>query len=60
MIAAAHSGFGVAAILPVTAAGLFAAVVPAALGNINFTADDRLHIALAGLIKEIRAAKRLP
>jgi len=59
MIRAAHSGFGVAAILAVAAIGFFAAIVAAALGHIDFAADDGLDVALAGFIEEIRGGEEI-
>ncbi len=59
MIRAAHTGFGVAAILAVRAIGFFAAVMAAALGHVDLAADDGLDVALAGFIEEIRSGKEI-
>ena len=57
MIRAAHPGFGVAAILAVAPICFFAAVMAAALGHVDFAADDGLDVALAGLVEKIRGGK---
>ena len=53
VIAAAGAGFKIVAIFGSDRAGFFAAVVAAALGDVDFAADDGLDIALAGFIEEI-------
>src|SRR6516164_7501395 len=40
--------------------GLLPAVESAALGNVNFTTDDRLYISLAGFVEEIRRREEIP
>src|SRR5260370_9742152 len=59
MIRAAHTGFGVAASVGVAAICFFAAVMTAALGHVDFAADDGLDVALAGLIEEICGGKEI-
>src|ERR1700674_2696797 len=58
MIRAAHSGFGVAAILAV-AAGFFAAVMAATFGHVDFAANDGLNVALAGFVEEIGGGEEI-
>ena len=52
VIAAACAGFEIVAIFG-GGAGFFAAVVAAALGDVDFATDDGLDVALAGFIEEI-------
>src|SRR5260370_12069375 len=59
MIRAAHSGVGVTAILAVAPIGFFADVMAAALGQVDFAADDGLYVALAGFVEEIRGSKEI-
>jgi hypothetical protein len=59
VIAAAGAGLKIIAIVGVHRAGFFAAIVAATLGDINFAADDGLHIALAGFVKEIGGGKEV-
>src|SRR5260370_24220989 len=59
MIRAAHSGFGVAAILAVAPVRFFPAVMAAALSNVDFAADDGLDVALAGFIEEIGGGEEI-
>src|SRR5713226_7985915 len=59
MIRAAHPRLGVAAILAVAAVCFIAAVMAAALGEVDFAANDGLDVALAGFIKEIRGSKEI-
>src|SRR5437588_10279624 len=54
MIRATHSGFGVAAILAVAPICFFAAVMTAALGDVEFASDDGLDVALARLLVAVR------
>ena len=53
VIAAPGAGLKIVAIFGGDGAKFFAAIVAAALGDIDFAADDGLHIALAGFVKEI-------
>jgi len=41
-------------------ARIFAAVVAAAFGDVDFATDDGLDVALAGFIEKLAAANRLP
>src|SRR5258708_16760393 len=59
MIRTAHSGFGVAAILAVAPVRFFAAVMAAAVSNVDFAADDGLNVALAGFIEEIGGGEEI-
>ena len=59
MIRAAHSGFGLAAILAVAAVRSFTALVAAAFGHVDFAADDGLNVALAGFVKEIGGGEEI-
>ena len=59
MIRTAHSGFGVAAILAVATLGFFATVMAATLGHVDFAADDRFDVALAGFIEEIGGGEEI-
>src|SRR5260370_31127698 len=59
MIRTAHSGFAVAAILAVAPIRFFATVMAAALGHIDFAADDGLDVALAGFVEKIRGSKKI-
>src|SRR5713226_927675 len=59
MIRAAHAGFGVAAILGVAPICFFAAVMPAALGHVDFAANDGLDVAFAGFIEKIGGGKEI-
>ena len=52
VIGAAGAGLEVVAIIG-RGAGFFAAVETAALGDVNFAADDGLDVALAGFMEEI-------
>ena len=53
MIAAAGAGLKIIAIFGGDGARFFAAIVAAALSDIDFAADDGLNVALAGFIEEI-------
>ena len=59
MVAAAHSRFRVALVLPAMAIRFIAAVVPAALGDVDFAAEDRLDVALAGFVEEIGSREKI-
>src|SRR5713226_5572453 len=59
MVRTAHSGLGVAAILAVARIGFFASVMPAALGHVDFAADDGLDVALAGFVEKIRGGEEI-
>ena len=61
MIAAANARFifAVVAIGGADCGCFFAAIVAAALGDINFAADDGLYVALAGFIEEIGSGKKV-
>ena len=60
MIRAAHPGFGVAAILAVAPICFFAAVMAAALGHVDFAADDGLDVALASFVEKISRGEEIP
>lgn len=53
MIATAGAGLKIIAIFGGDGTGFFTTIVAAALGDINFAADDGFYIALAGFVKEI-------
>src|SRR5579859_94120 len=59
MIGAAHPGLRFGLVLTTIAVGLFAAVVPAALCDINFASNDGLHVALAGFVEEIGGREKV-
>src|SRR5271157_614952 len=59
VIAAAGAGFHFAAFATIGRAGFFTAVVAAALGEVNFAADDGLDVALAGFMEEIGGGKEV-
>jgi hypothetical protein len=49
-----------AALLPIQAVCFFSALVPAALGDIHFAANDGLDVALTRFVKEIRCREKIP
>src|SRR5260370_5983277 len=59
MIGTAHAGLGITTILAVATIGLFAAVMAAALSDVDFATDDGLDVALAGFVEEIRSGKEI-
>ena len=59
MIAAAHPRLGVATIRAVATVGLFAALMTAAFGDVNFTPDDGLHVAFAGFVEKISGSEKI-
>jgi hypothetical protein len=59
MIRTASPRLGISAILAVAYARLVAAVMAAALGHVNFAADDGLDVALAGFIEEIGSGEKI-
>src|SRR5215472_11973778 len=59
MIRAAHARLELAAVLPV-AGGLLCPVKPAALGHVNFAADNRLDVALARFVEKICGCEEIP
>jgi hypothetical protein len=58
MIGAARTGLKIVAVFG-DGAGFFAAVVAAALGNIDFAADYGLYVALTGFIEEIGGCEKV-
>src|SRR5258708_27954255 len=59
MIRTAHAGLSVAALLAIAPICFFSAVMAAALGHVDFAADDGLDVALAGLVEEISSGKKI-
>src|SRR5215467_1254989 len=59
MIGAAHARLRFTLILAAIAVGLFTAIVPAALRDIDFAADDGFHVTLAGFVEEISSGKEI-
>src|SRR5580704_18471304 len=60
MVAPAHARLRFAAVLSACSVGFFAAVVTAALGHIDFAADDGLDVTLAGFVEKICGGKEVP
>src|SRR5689334_22729717 len=59
MIGAAHSWFPFRLVLTAIAVRFLAAVVTAALGDVDFASDDGLYVALAGLVEEIGSGEKV-